>query len=369
MVGRVPKEESLKAFGASAKSSAWSLAWLAYLAIYLLPWIGSHARASHIVAAMVGVVVFLAVYLDAYFSGRRSIVPHVLAMTALGYALSAFGGAWSVFNIYAASLLATFASRRTAILGCAAMGAVLLGYGLLTHRSWYEWAPGLFFGSLAAYGAMVNADVQRRNRRLLDTQDEVRALSAVAERERIARDLHDLLGHTLTLVAVKAELATRLAERDPEAAGREMREVAQVAREALSQVRDAVTGMSGLTFAGEIERARSMLTAAGVAARVNTPADLADPKREAVLAMALREAVTNVIRHADAGMCSIDLEARPNGDLRLSVADDGRGGDFEEGSGLRGMRARLFAAGGALDVTASAAGARLVATLPSRAAA
>ena len=365
-------EDRVKAFGmppASGKASAWSLTWLAYLAIYFLPWLGTRPTTNQILAAVVALAVFLPLYFDAYFAGRRSVVPHVIAIALIGFALAPFGGAWSVFIVYSASLLAGAAPRRPAILGGVLLGVALTAFGVVFHIPWYDWTPGLFFGALAMFGALLSADLQRRNQRLLETQDEVRALSAVAERERIARDLHDLLGHTLTLVAVKADLATRLAERDPEAARREMQAVAQVAREALSQVRDAVTGMTGLTFAGEVERAKSMLSAASVDVRIDTPADLADPKREAVLAMALREAVTNVIRHADAKSCSIELKADPNGDLRLQVSDDGRGGDFEEGSGLRGMRARLFAAGGALEVHASSSGALLTATLPARAAA
>ncbi len=351
------------------KTAAWSAIWLVYLGIYFIPWFGRPPTAMQLGAAIVGVGTFLAIYFDAYAGRRRSLLPHVLGMVAIGFALAPFGGVWSVFEVFACSLTAGAFSRRNAIIGIALITIGLAGFGLAFRISWVEWAPGMFFGVMASAGNLIGADLQRRNQQLLETQDEVRALSAIAERERIARDLHDLLGHTLTLVAVKAELATRLAERDPEAARREMEAVAEVARDALGQVRDAVSGMAYLSFAGEIERARAMLGAASVEARINTPAGLADPKREAVLAMALREAVTNVIRHAHAGMCSIDLESRPNGDLRLRVADDGRGGEFEEGSGLRGMRARLFAAGGALEVTASPTGACLTATLPGRAAA
>lgn len=349
------------------KSSAWSMIWLAYLTIYFLPWFGQAPTMRQTIASAIGVALFLAVYFDAYLGRRKSAVPHAIAMAAIGYALSPFGGVWSVFDVFAASLLASALPRRPAIIGVIGLGVALLVFAAVFRVPWFNWAPAIFFAAMAFLGNLLSADLQRRNQRLLETQDEVRALSAVAERERIARDLHDLLGHTLTLVAVKADLATRLAERDPEAARREMQAVAEVARDALSQVRDAVTGMAGLTFAGELERARSMLSAASVDVRATTPAALADPKREAVLAMALREAVTNVIRHADARTCSIDLETRPNGDLRLSVSDDGRGGDFKEGSGLRGMKARLLAAGGALEVHASSSGALLTATLPSRA--
>jgi two-component system sensor histidine kinase DesK len=345
--------------GADRKPVGWSLIWLAYLGIYFIPWFGHAPSTRQWVASLIGVTLFLVVYLDAFFGGRKSVIPHAVAMAGIGYALSPFGGVWSVFDVFTASLLASALPRRQAIIGLSILCASMLLFALAFRVPWYNWAPAIFFGAMASLGNLLSADLQRRNRQLLETQDEVRALSAVAERERIARDLHDLLGHTLTLVAVKADLATRLAERDPDAARREMQAVAQVAREALSQVRDAVTGMTGLTFAGELERAKSMLSAASVDVSINTPADLADPKREAVLAMALREAVTNVIRHADAKSCSIDLQ----------VADDGRGGDFEEGSGLRGMRARLFAAGGALEVHASSSGALLTATLPQRAAA
>ena len=350
------------------KTSLWSLVWLAYLAIYFIPWLDHAPSTGQAIASAIGATVFLIVYFDAYFANRRSVVPHAIVMSGIGYALSPFGGVWSVFDVFAASLLAAALPRRQAFIGLGLLGVTLLLFAFVFMVPWYNWAPAIFFAAMASFGNMLSADLQFRNRRLLETQDEVRALSAVAERERIARDLHDLLGHTLTLVAVKADLATRLADRDPEAARREMQAVAEVARDALSQVRDAVTGMTGLTFAGEVERARSMLNAANVTARIDTPADLADPTREAVLAMALREAVTNVIRHADAKTCSIELESRPNGDLRLSVSDDGRGGVFDEGSGLRGMRARLFAAGGALNVHASSAGALLTATLPQRAA-
>ena len=353
----------------AGKSSAWSMIWLAYLGIYFIPWVQAWPSVTNASASLIGIVVFLIVYLDAYLGHRRSVIPHVLAMTLIGFALSPFGGIWTVFHVYATSLLAAAATRRAAIRGIVVLSLALIAFSVGVHSPWFNWAPALFFGVMASAGNMIAAELQRRNQRLLETQDEVRALSAIAERERIARDLHDLLGHTLTLVAVKADLATRLADRDPEAAQREMQSVAEVARGALSQVRDAVTGMAGLSFAGEIERARLMLTAANVDVRINTPGTEADPTRQAVLAMALREAVTNVIRHAEAKTCSIDLESRPNGDLRLSVSDDGRGGDFQEGSGLRGMRARLFAAGGALEVHASSAGALLTATLPARAAA
>jgi two-component system sensor histidine kinase DesK len=255
-------------------------------------------------------------------------------------------------------------SRREAVLTIFALLLSLVAFGVVFHLAWISWVSGVFFSVLAAGGTMLHADLERRNRQLVATQEEVRVLAASSERERIARDLHDLLGHTLTLVAVKADLATRLAERDPAAARAEMAQVATIAREALGEVRAAVTGMRGASLSAEMGRANAMLSAAGVEARVQAAPATLDPSGEAVLAMALREAVTNVIRHAGATCCKIDLGVDAAGLMRLCVSDDGAGGPIAEGSGLSGMRARLAAAGGALDVQSGRGGTRLLAMLP-----
>ena len=170
----------------------------------------------------------------------------------------------------------------------------LVVFGLVTRQPWPAWVSGLFFGAMIGFGALWQSELEDKNRQLEQAQGEVRVLAAAAERERIARDLHDLLGHTLTVVAVKADLAERLCDRDLEAARREMRDLAAVARDALSEVRTAVVGMKGASLAVEIERAGRALSAAGVRAEVRGATAGGDPQREAVIAMALREAVTNV---------------------------------------------------------------------------
>ena len=243
-------------------------------------------------------------------------------MAGIGFLLSPLGGAWSVFNVYASSLAARSLERRAAVLALALLQVTLVGFGLAVRAPWEVWAAGVFFGVMTGFGVLLQADLEARNRRLVSVQGEVRRLAASAERERIGRDLHDLLGHTLTLVAVKADLAARLCDRDPLAARREMEEVAAAAREALGEVRTAVVGMNGASLALEIERARVMLAAAKVDAQIRADAASPDARREAVLAMALREAVTNVIRHAGATCCTIGVDDDGSG-LRLSVRDDG----------------------------------------------
>ena len=269
--------------------SASRLVWLVYLAIYFLPWLAGAPPTSSIAASLVGTAVFLVVYFDAYRRCERgSALGHVIAMTVIGFALSPFGGAWSVFNVFASSLAARARDRRTAVATLVTLQIALVAFSLAVRAPWPVWVTGVFFGTMSGFGVLLQSDLEERNRKLLEAQEEVRRLAAFSERERIGRDLHDLLGHTLTLVAVKADLAARLSHRDPAGARREMEEVAAAARGALAEVRTAVVGMRGASLTLEMERARSMLEAANVEAHVRSETTAPDPRREAVLAMALR---------------------------------------------------------------------------------
>jgi two-component system sensor histidine kinase DesK len=202
-----------------------------------------------------------------------------------------------------------------------------------------------------------------RNAELRLTQDEVRRLATVAERERIGRDLHDLLGHTLSLVALKSELAGRLVASDPQAARREIEEVTRVAREALAQVRSAVTGIRVAGLSAELASARLLLETDAIAFAYDM-APLALPQaEEIVFAMTLREAVTNIQRHARARSAQVALLVDGDAAL-LRIVDDGRGGPIAPGNGLSGMRERIEALGGQLRVESTAHGTCVEARLP-----
>jgi two-component system sensor histidine kinase DesK len=197
------------------------------------------------------------------------------------------------------------------------------------------------------------------------TRDQVAALAVSEERLRLARDLHDLLGRNLSLIALKSELARKLLGRDPVAAEREVRDVEVVARESLQEARAAVLGLRRPSLASEIEAARDVLTAADIEVTVRTgdplPATVEPP-----LAFAVREATTNVLRHSRARRCDIALRSGGDGAV-LEVRDDGIGaGDPpERGSGLRGLGERMAAAGGTLEAgPAPGGGFRLVAGVP-----
>jgi len=183
-------------------------------------------------------------------------------------------------------------------------------------------------------------------------QEDVEEMAKVAERERIARDLHDVLGHTLSVIALKSELASKLADRDPGRAVQEIREVERISREALTEVRAAVEGYKNRGFSGELREARQVLASAGVRLDADVGDVLLLPRQETALALALRETITNVVRHARARVCRVALVLE-RGEVVLTVQDDGAGGPVREGNGLTGMRERVTAAGGTLNVDAA----------------
>jgi Signal transduction histidine kinase len=175
------------------------------------------------------------------------------------------------------------------------------------------------------------------NAQLRLSHEEVRRLAALAERERIGRDLHDLLGHTLSLVALKSNLASRLVGHDPGAARREMDEVSGVTREALAQVRRAVSGIRAAGLAAELASARLLLESDGVRFSYEMSEVALSAEQETVLALAVREAVTNIQRHARAEGATVSLRSADR-QVSLRIEDDGRGGAIVPGNGLCGMR-------------------------------
>jgi two-component system sensor histidine kinase DesK len=337
--------------------------WLIYLVFYAVPWLWAWPSAWQLAASAAGLTVFLPTYFISHrLTGARLFVAAAV-MLLIGVLLAPVGGGWTVFPIYAASEAGRVSPPRRAIVAIAMVAAVTIATGLAWHQPPFWWLTGVMI-VVATGGATISRTAfYARTRALLASQEEVRRLAGTAERERITRDLHDVVGRTLTLAALKADLAAKLAARDPARAEAEMRAVAGVARAGLAEVRAALAGQAGGSLTHEVAASREALVAAGIEARI-TGSEAAIPgDAGAVLAMTLREAVTNVIRHAEASTCAIDLTL--DGRLaRLVVTDDGIGRSFREGLGLAGMRQRLTAAGGSLSIQPDAPGTRLVATVP-----
>lgn len=333
---------------------------LAYLLFVFLPLMFWPQRPlSSIIASVVAAAIFIPLYLAFHRADRRYRIGLMLMAAVLGYALIPFNPGGNTFIIYAMAMAAACLSTRQAI-----ATSVVLVVVMAAEFFWVMPTAILALGSVAVVaviGTMVVSGIifsrarDLRNAELRLTQDEVRRLATVAERERIGRDLHDLLGHTLSVVALKSELAGKLLDRDPVAARAQIREVEDVARNALAQVREAVAGIRAAGLEAEVAAARMALLSAQVRLDRHLAPVKLEEKTELAFAMALREAVTNIIRHAHAARVEVELTAQADG-VRLVIADDGCGGVEGHGNGLTGMRERLLALGGTLDVDSPVGG-------------
>ena len=218
---------------------------------------------------------------------------------------------------------------------------VVVSLGLSALEDWGS-QLGLAFAILAASVAILGMrTVMRRNIALLRAEQENASLAVENERSRFARDLHDILGHSLTVITVKAELAQRLLDVDTERARTELADLERLSRDALSDVRRAVEGYRELTLPGELARARVALAAAEIEAQLPTAADEVPSELRELFAWTVREGVTNVIRHSGARTCEVVLTP-----TSAEVRDDGTGaGGAGHGSGLAGLRERAATAG------------------------
>jgi two-component system sensor histidine kinase DesK len=272
-------------------------------------------------------------------------------MALLGFATLGVNSAGGTsYVIFAGSFMAYTGSVRVCI---ARIVAVLAGYIIVADvvRAW-GWQPTLILGMVYLFVAIANVLWRINGQKeweLKLSHDEVRRLAATAERERIGRDLHDLLGHTLSLITLKLELARKLSERDPPGSRRELEEAERVARHALAEVRSAVTGIRSADLAAELASARLLLESSQVHLEYAPPPSDLPPDVERGLALVLREAATNIARHAGASRAKIEFETQARS-VQLSVEDNGRGGVTADGNGLAGMRDRVRAMHGTLSI-------------------
>ena len=345
--------------GEARALASWRYFTLGYLFFVYLPfWFSPVFLPRPFWWSVGATAVFLPIYLTGFHARGWWRVAAPAAIAAIGLALVPENPAGNTFIIYAMSL-AAFTLRPRAALAAAALFALLLTAELEwlgEHRA--HLAIALLVGGVAVSGSILGRIAERNNAELRLSQEEVRRLAQRAERERIGRDLHDLLGRTLSLVALKSELAGRLVERDAAAARGEIADVEKVAREALGQVRRAVVGIRAAGLEAELVQARLALATSGVALRRRGELDgvALATEVETALALGLREAVTNVVRHARAETVEVELAATDEGAL-LTIVDDGRGGAVVPGEGLSGMRERLAAVGGTLTIASGARGA------------
>ncbi len=334
------------------------LMWVAF--VFISPVIRNTAADWAI--ALASVAVFLPMYFRTFWVRGTEAVLLSTGMALLGFVVLPFNWGGTAYMIFGAAAFAFAArpARATAAIVAIAIGACIETY--YVGLPLWAWMPGAI-GSLAVGLSNIHfAERIRHESALQRAEEQIEEMAKVAERERIARDLHDLLGHTLSVIVMKAELASKLADRDPGRAIQEIRDVERVSREALTEVRHAVEGYRQHGLAGEMHNAGIALRASGVAFEADMAPLTLSPRQETALALALRESITNVVRHAGATRCRVSLHA-DRGQIVFTIHDNGRGGAALEGNGLGGMRARVAEAGGRVTID-GADGMRVTITLP-----
>ncbi|MEU0220846.1 histidine kinase [Streptomyces sp. NPDC006265] len=356
--------------------SLWTGIWLVYLGAPVSDLLhGGHSTGVRILGWL-GLAAFVAWYMVLVFrtgrGERNGLVLGSLGVLAAQSTLLALtlGREWLVLFVYVSiasgAALPLRMARWTIPGACALLTAVAFAV-----PDGHSYLAGLLIPALLGGFAMTGVrELVRTTIALREARATVAQLAANEERLRLARDLHDLLGHSLSLITLKSELAGRMLPGRPDEAAQQVADIEQVSRQALVDVREAVTGYRRPRLHAELAGARAALTAAGVTPALPGEPDLdgVPEESESALAWALREAVTNVVRHSGARRCTVELLCRQTLDgpvLELTVEDNGSGGaGTGQGNGLAGLTERLTKAGGALEAGPLKSGFRLVARVP-----
>ncbi|MFJ6724600.1 sensor histidine kinase [Streptomyces sp. NPDC091281] len=358
--------------------SLWTGIWLVYLSAPVSDLLhGGHPPGVRLLG-WIGLAAFVAWYMVLVFRtgrGERNTLIlgslGVLAAQSTVLALT-LGREWLVLFVYVSIASGAALPARLARWTIPAASALMAAVALTVPGGRAYLASLLIPALLGGFAMTGVRELVRTTIALREARATVAQLAANEERLRLARDLHDLLGHSLSLITLKSELAGRMLPDHPDKAAQQVADIEQVSRQALVDVREAVTGYRRPRLTAELAGARAALTAAGITAEIPAEPALGDlpEQTESALAWALREAVTNVVRHSSARRCTVELLHRHTLDgpvLELVVEDDGTGTPTptpDQGNGLTGLTERLTQTGGTLEAVPTPHGFRLTARTP-----
>lgn len=322
--------------------------------VFITPAFGGRYDLRWVALTLASYPLFIALFAKVMLVSPRIAPRYALGLAALGIVLLPWYPSGVSYFIYGCVSCSLSTSRRFAhfLSWLAVLNGAFVLMALAAHYSWQALLAVPCMTMIIGTVSHVERIEHEKDAALKLSQDEIRRLAATAERERIGRDLHDLLGHTLSLITLKLELSRKLFDRDVAAARREVEEAEKVARHALAEVRSAVTGIRATDLAAELASARLLLESSSVHLHYGPPPSGLPDQVERGFALILREAVTNIARHAQATRARVEF-VRERNIVRLWVADDGRGCTGEDGNGLCGMRERVRALGGTLEMESS----------------
>ncbi|MFC3802177.1 sensor histidine kinase [Cohnella sp. GCM10012308] len=353
----------------------FSLIWLVYLVFPLETILSMPVR--QMVPSLLLLGLFVSTYLYSFKAPRFRLSAALLLLAMVGAFCWLYGENFVFLTFYPSPLIGVLNVRWKRFAGMGAMlallAAVAVYFGLYENETEiFQYLPAMLIMLTVPFGMQLTRRSNELKNKLSMANDEIARLSKSEERQRISRDLHDTLGHTLSLITLKSELAERLIAKNPERAAVEIRDVQHTSRAALKQLRELVSGMNTATTREETAHASQLLQAAGIRLEAQGEDCLAGlpPLVDNIMAMCLREAVTNAVKHSGASSCRIEWFKHDAG-IAMTVSDDGRGcaamqgNEAAGGSGLRGMRERLRLIEGELEWRSeTGAGTQLIVKLP-----
>ena len=336
--------------------------YLVYLVFFFIPWLFMPVGTADVFVAIVAVSVFIPLHYLGFRAQGSVRLWTIAAFVLLAVATAPFANGNSVFFIYAAASAGFVRPVKVSALVFALCAMLYVASAWFFDRHLLEITVALILSviiwlSCFSDGEAMDEKLRLERSRALDLQQ-----ASLIERERIARDLHDLLGHTLTLVSLKADLTRRLMDSDPQQARAELDNMQATSRQALHDVRAALSGLTATSVAQELANAELALEAADVELTISGELPRLDSEQDTAFGLMLRESVTNIIRHSSASAVTIQF-GQEDDVHTLMVTDNGEVDSITEGSGLSGLRARLEGLGGMLSVS-SKAGMQLRALLP-----
>ncbi|MFJ8528811.1 sensor histidine kinase [Bacillus sp. NPDC094106] len=317
-------------------------------------------------------MIFVVTYRQLYFVNKTFILWACIQMLLIFLFALFYNPFMIFFGFFTASAMGFAPSKKVfqVLFGLliVMLGAFIFVYfKQLTTTSLVNIVPMFILMLLTPFGMRNFNQKKMLKNQLNQANEQIKDLVKREERQRIARDLHDTLGHTLSLITLKSQLVEKLIVKNPERASVEAKEITQTSRTALKQLRELISDMRMITVEEELEQIQAILQAANITLEVEQKASSSalSPLEQNILGMCLREAITNVVKHSKATMCTVSIfEAQ--GELILEVKDNGVGlqGQSHDGNGIRGMKERIALIDGAIELDAAHPGTLLTVKVP-----
>ncbi|MCX7553996.1 sensor histidine kinase [Marinicella sp. S1101] len=326
--------------------------YLIYLSIFFTSLVFFQRYPNGYIYAAIGTVAFLVIYFHSHWVSSRQIKWNILGILIIGSFMTLITPGASVFFVYAGAFCCRLGSTKKAFMGLLVIIVWILALTITFNFSPFYYVPAALFTLLIGGINIYEHDITLKNQALMLSQQEVRDLARTSERERIARDLHDLIGHTFSVITLKAELAGKLINKNKDKARHEISELEQISRDALKQVREVVTGYRTSDLNTELAHAKYVLESNEIHFAYQFDDIEMSNQINKELAIILKELVTNILKHAHASQVSAKITQSEQAVI-LTVVDDGVGfiqSNEKKGFGLKGIEERVKNFSGTLEI-------------------